>query len=132
MKTFSSKLTSGKAIGAQRDFARDFNRVLEILENIAGDGVNIEIEKSGVDWKIKKIETGGSSGGLPSGYEEKEVNVVTQTGIVRMTVLVKSDTEETTNIEDIETWDTGDYYKYLGIGTDGLIHNMIAVFKEGA
>ena len=51
MEHFRNKLVRGKAIGAQRNFAHDFNRVMQILENIKGVG-GIEITKDGIDWRI--------------------------------------------------------------------------------
>ena len=51
MEHFRNKLVRGKAIGAQKHFAHDFNRVMLILENIKGVG-GIEIKKEGIDWRI--------------------------------------------------------------------------------
>ena len=51
MEHFRNKLVRGKAIGAQKNFAHDFNRVMLILENIKGVG-GIEITKEGIDWRI--------------------------------------------------------------------------------
>ena len=51
MEHFRNKLVRGKAIGAQKNFAHDFNRVMLILENIKGVG-GIEITKKGIDWRI--------------------------------------------------------------------------------
>ena len=51
MEHFRNKLVRGKAIGAQKNFAYDFNRVMLILENIKGVG-GIEITKNGIDWRI--------------------------------------------------------------------------------
>lgn len=51
MEHFRNKLVRGKAIGAQKNFAHNFNRVMQILENIKGVG-DIEIEKEGIDWRI--------------------------------------------------------------------------------
>ncbi len=51
MEHFRNKLVKGKAIGAQKNFAHDFNRVMMILENIKGVG-GIEIKKEGVDWRV--------------------------------------------------------------------------------
>jgi len=44
MEHFRNKLVRGKAIGAQKNFAHNFNRVMLILENIKGVG-GIEITK---------------------------------------------------------------------------------------
>ena len=51
MEHFRNKVVKGKAIGAQKNFAHDFNRVMQILENIKGVG-GIEIKKEGIDWRI--------------------------------------------------------------------------------
>lgn len=51
MKHFRNKLIRGKAIGAQKNFAHDFNRVMQILENIKGV-CGIEITKDGIDWRV--------------------------------------------------------------------------------
>lgn len=51
MEHFRNKLIRGKAIGAQKNFAHNFNRVMLILENIKGVG-GIVIKKEGIDWRI--------------------------------------------------------------------------------
>ena len=51
MEHFRNKLVRGKAIGAQKNFAYNFNRVMLILENIKGVG-GIVIKKEGIDWRI--------------------------------------------------------------------------------
>ena len=51
MEHFRNKLVPGKAIGAQKHFAHDFNKMMAILENIKGVG-DIEIKKEGIDWRI--------------------------------------------------------------------------------
>ena len=51
MEHFRNKMVKGKAIGAQKNFAHDFNRVMQILENIKGVG-GIEIKKDGIDWRV--------------------------------------------------------------------------------
>lgn len=55
MEHFRNKLVRGKAIGAQKHFAHNFNRVMQILENIKGVG-GIKITKEGVDWRIAPDE----------------------------------------------------------------------------
>ena len=58
MEHFRNKLVRGKAIGAQKNFAHDFNKIMLILENIKGVG-GIEITKNGIDWRITtSYETG--------------------------------------------------------------------------
>lgn len=51
MEHFRNKMVKGKAIGAQKNFAHDFNHVMLILENIKGVG-GIEIKKEGIDWRV--------------------------------------------------------------------------------
>ena len=51
MEHFRNKLVRGKAIGAQKHFAHDFNKMMAILENIKGVG-GIEITKKGIDWRV--------------------------------------------------------------------------------
>ena len=51
MEHFRNKVVKGKAIGAQKNFAHDLNRVMLILENIKGLG-GIEITKKGIDWRV--------------------------------------------------------------------------------
>ena len=51
MEHFRNKLVRGKAIGAQKHFAHDFNKIMLILENIKGVG-GIVIKKEGIDWRI--------------------------------------------------------------------------------
>ena len=51
MEHFRNKLVRGKAIGAQKNFVHNFNRVMQILENIKGVG-GIVITKDGIDWRV--------------------------------------------------------------------------------
>lgn len=51
MEHFRNKLVRGKAIGAQKNFAHNFNKMMAILENIKGVG-GIVIKKEGIDWRI--------------------------------------------------------------------------------
>ena len=51
MEHFRNKLVRGKAIGAQKHFAHNFNKMMAILENIKGVG-DIVIKKEGIDWRI--------------------------------------------------------------------------------
>lgn len=104
MKIFGNRLIPGRAIGAQKTFAADFNAVMEILENMEGAG-QVEIDKSNAKyWRIKIKEasdTGGGSGGIPAGYTAQ--NRITQIQydstyyklqIKKGTVLVKDDSED--------------------------------------
>ena len=59
MEHFRNKLVRGKAIGAQKHFAHDFNKMMAILENIKGVG-GIEIKKEGIDWRITTSYEKGS------------------------------------------------------------------------
>ena len=51
MEHFRNKMVRGKAIGAQKNFVHNFNRVMQILENIKGVG-GIAITKEGIDWRV--------------------------------------------------------------------------------
>lgn len=58
MEHFRNKMVRGKAIGAQRNFVHNFNRVMQILDNIKGVG-GIVIKKEGIDWRVStSYETG--------------------------------------------------------------------------
>lgn len=97
MNHFKNKIKSGLAIGAQKTFAEDFNKVMEILENIEGLG-GVTISKNGNTWRIsvtgQLTASGGSGGGgIPAGYEEEQLDVVTAAGIKTRTVLVKTSTK---------------------------------------
>ena len=59
MEHFRNKLVRGKAIGAQKNFVHNFNRVMLILENIKGIG-GIVIKKEGIDWRITTSYEKGS------------------------------------------------------------------------
>ena len=59
MEHFRNKLVRGKAIGAQKNFVHNFNRVMLILENIKGVG-GIVIKKEGIDWRITTSYEKGS------------------------------------------------------------------------
>lgn len=94
MNHFKNKLHTG-AIGSQKTFREDFNKVLEILENIEGLG-GITIAKNGNMWRISvtgQLTASGGSGGIPDGYEEEELNYITSAGIKTRTVLVKTSTK---------------------------------------
>ena len=95
MNHFKNKIKSGLAIGAQKTFAEDFNKVMEILENIEGLG-GVTISKNGNTWRISvtgQLTASGGSGGIPAGYEEEELNYITSAGIKTRTVLVKTSTK---------------------------------------
>jgi len=125
-------LKGGKSIGAQAGFVEAFNELVDFALDLDGAG-DIKVDKT--HWprvRISYVPQQPPTGGIPDGWEEKEVNVVTQNGVVRMTVLVKSDTSTETYNEDVESWGRADYYKTLSIGTDGLVHAGDALFREGA
>ena len=99
MNHFRNKLKKGVSIGAQKSFADDFNKVLEILEHMEGVA-GITITKKGTDWRFslsgegQASGGGGGGGGIPDGYEEETLNVVTSAGILTRTVLVKTSTKD--------------------------------------
>lgn len=96
MKLFGRKLKPGLSIGAQKDFAANFNKMMAILENMEGVG-GITITKRGEYFRFSLTGEGdaaaSSGGGLPSGYEEETVNIITDEGIKTRTVFVKSETK---------------------------------------
>ena len=61
-------MVRGKAIGAQKNFAYDFNRVMQILENIKGVG-GIKITKNGIDWRIAPDEQSNITLTMQSAWE---------------------------------------------------------------
>ena len=68
MEHFRNKLVRGKAIGAQKNFAYNFNRVMQILENIKGVG-GIKITKNGIDWRIAPDEQSNITLTMQSAWE---------------------------------------------------------------
>jgi hypothetical protein len=74
MKLFSRKLRPGLSIGAQKDFAANFNKVMAILENMEGVG-GITITKRGDYFRFSL--TGENDAGMPDGYEEETLTVQT-------------------------------------------------------
>ena len=98
MKLFSRKLRPGLSIGAQKDFAANFNKMMAILENMEGVG-GITITKRGDYFRFSltgenDAGAGALSGsGMPDGYEEETLNVVTEGGIKQRTVFVKASTK---------------------------------------
>jgi len=133
MNHFRNKLKTGAAIGAQKTFAEDFNKVLEILEHMEGI-CGVTLTKKGTDWRfslsgegVSSGGGGGGGGGIPAGYEEETLNVVTDGKIVTRTVLVKTATKS-----DVETWGSSDQYLMLRVGYDGKLRAGRASFKEGS
>ena len=92
MKLFSRKLRPGLSIGAQKDFAANFNKMMAILENMEGVG-GITITKRGDYFRFSltgENDISSSGGGIPEGYEEETLNIITDAGILKRTVLVKT------------------------------------------
>jgi len=127
-----TKLKSGSSIGSQKNFVATFNALIDAIQNIEGLG-DIQVDKSNFPYiSISYTGEGSSStssvgGGIPDGYEEEELNVVTDGKIVKRTVLVKTETKA-----DVETWGSVDQYLMLRIGYDGKLHKGRASFKAGA
>lgn len=130
MKLFFGRMIRGKAIGAQKNFAADFERVKAILENVEGVG-DIEIDKGNPEyWRIKITPQGyqsgsGGSGGIPEGYEEETLNIITDSGIVTRKVLV-----ETESKASVETFGSSDSRLLLSINTSGFVRKSKGYLKE--
>jgi len=95
---FSNKLQHGVAIGAQPNFVNVINKIIDILENIEGIG-DVTIHKDGIDWRIARADkdpsytdftqTNVDPPGTPPGYVQETLNLVTDSGIVTRTLLVR-------------------------------------------
>lgn len=122
-RIFTNSIIPGKAIGAQKGLARDLTLVMDILENIAGIG-DITINKNGRDWRITSTASGSSSGGIPAGYEEETLNIITDAGIVTRKVLV-----ETATKASVETFASADSRLLLAITTGGVVRKSKGYLK---
>ena len=124
-KVFQFRMRKGKAVGAQPGFADAFNRVLDILENFEGRG-GVEIHKNGIDWRIVVTDdtSAGSSGGIPDGYEEETLNIITDSGIVTRKVLVETATKDT-----VEAFGSSDSRLLLAITTGGVVRKSKGYLK---
>lgn len=123
---FNFRLRKEKALGAQAGFADAFNKIVDILENIEGLGP-VEIKKNGRDWRvvIKDALTNGGGGGIPAGYEEETLNIITDAGIVTRKVLV-----ETATKASVESFSSGDSRLLLSINTGGVVRKSKGYLKE--
>ena len=81
------KLQKGLALDAQQGFTDAFNLIVTILNNLGGKG-SIGVEK-GTDG-LWYITLRNSQEGLPAGYEEKEMKLWTEDGLISGTFLVKN------------------------------------------
>ena len=124
-KVFQFRMRKGKAVGAQPGFADAFNRVLDILENIDGRG-GVEIHKNGIDWRIVITDdtSAGSGGGIPAGYEEETLNIITDSGIVTRKVLV-----ETATKASVQAFASGDSRLLLSIDDTGVVRKSKGYLK---
>lgn len=120
-KVFQFRMRKGKAVGAQPGFADAFNRVLDILENIDGRG-GVEIRKNGIDWRI--VVTDDVTDGIPEGYEEETLNIITDSGIVTRKVLV-----ETATKESVEEFESEDSRLLLSIDDTGVVRKSKGYLK---
>lgn len=68
---------------------------------------------------------GGGGGGTPDDYEERELNFVTDAGIVTLTVLVKRGSFAT-----IEEFGAGDSRLLLSINTAGVVRKSKGYLKQ--
>jgi hypothetical protein len=118
------RLKKGKAIGAQKGLADSLNKLFEIMENIEGIG-GVNIAKDGVDWKVMIDQTEApSGGGIPDGYEEETLNIITDSGIVTRKVLVETATKDT-----VETFASADSRLLLAITTGGVVRKSKGYLK---
>lgn len=69
--------------------------------------------------------SGGGGGGTPADYEERELNFVTDAGIVTLTVLVKRGSFAT-----IEGFGAGDSRLLLAISTEGKVRKSKGYLKQ--
>lgn len=125
-KVFANKLVKGLAIGAQPTFCDDFNLVQDILQNVEVLPP-LKLDKTGIDWRLSVDGGAGSQeavtkvvnnpvSAIPVGYEEETLNVVTNSGIVTRTVLVRSDTKAT-----VKSFSGSDNKKILQINSAGNV-----------
>mgnify|MGYP001459998686 CR=1 FL=1 len=119
MSFFNWKFRKDKAIGAQAGLGDSLQKVIDILDNIEGIG-GVKITKEGVDWRVSldatAIASGGSGGGIPTGYGEETLNVVTDGKIITRTVLTKNSGKA-----DVATWSTADVRLLLQVNADGKL-----------
>ncbi|MFA7463055.1 MAG: hypothetical protein WCY59_07935 [Anaerovoracaceae bacterium] len=122
---FQFRMRKGRSIGAQAGFADAFNRVLDILENIKGLG-GVEIRKNGGNWRVVITDdvSAPESGGIPAGYEEETLNIITDAGIVTRKVLV-----ETATKASVETFASADSRLLLAITTGGVVRKSKGYLK---
>lgn len=98
-KIFQNRLVKGVAIGAQPTLADDLNTVQDILENVEALPP-LRLDKNGIDWRLSVDGSIGSQkavskvinepSGIPAGYTEATVTLVTKTGMYTATILVKN------------------------------------------
>ena len=118
MAKLFQRMISGKAIGAQKGFAASINRLFDIIENL--DAVRpLKLNKHGVDWRLTTmpdLAPNSESGGVPDGYEEETLNIITDAGIVTRKVLV-----ETSSKASVEAFSSSDSRLLLSINTSGVV-----------
>ncbi len=104
------------------------NRVFDILTRLR-TGTGLSLERRGNSWTINtSIEQAPSSGsgGIPAGYEEETLNIITDAGIVTRKVLV-----ETATKASVETFASEDSRLLLAITTDGVVRKSKGYLKNG-
>ena len=96
----------------------NMTRMANVLELMTGTG-GIVIRKprhgDGAGWTVDGSGI-TASGGIPAGYEEETVNLVTDAGIVTRKILV-----ETASKADVRVFDAGDAQLLLQVDDEGKL-----------
>jgi hypothetical protein len=92
---------------------------------MAQAGVRRDAEGIWFDGQVGGGAGGGSGGDPSSGYEEVNLNFVTDSGIFTLTVLAKSGSKET-----VEAFGSGDSRLLLAINTSGVVRKSKGYLKE--
>lgn len=88
-------------------------------------GVRRDADGIWFDGQVGGGAGGGSGGGTPADYEERELNFVTDAGIVTLTVLVKKGSFAT-----IEEFGAEDSRLLLAISTGGKVRKSKGYLKQ--
>lgn len=74
------------------DFARKHNALCALIEGMeAGDGITITVTQGNIKIEVNSTnDPGGGGGGIPDGYQEKDIGICEDGSPVEYTFLVKS------------------------------------------